>query len=90
MLPDGRSYNGNYKMNYRHGEGKLTLKDGSTLKGKWEVGQMVSFTFEEVSRSNFLQNGIFEYRHPANGKQNITFSKGKMITEDVVIGDYRF
>lgn len=31
--PDGKKYEGNFKLDKKHGKGKLTLKDGKVYEG---------------------------------------------------------
>ena len=37
--PDGRSYEGDFVNNHRHGQGRLTWEDGHYYDGEWHEGQ---------------------------------------------------
>lgn len=44
--PDGKSYEGFWKNNLMHGEGKMNFTNGKSRKGKWRKGKRVEWLDE--------------------------------------------
>lgn len=60
VYKDGTKFEGKYKLDFRWGDGTLTMKDGGVLEGRWEKGILVNYFlnfFRKVRRATKTLTG---------------------------------